>query len=93
MLRRTSAARELNYIVSNKEKDAPSGVENFVRFDIPGVPTAVGWTFDKPGGSTAADVHWSQGRCVMSLGSEPPSIEQLRAGVKSLYERTKGRCP
>jgi hypothetical protein len=87
------AAQELEYLVSNKEKDAPEGVKNFERFDVPGAPTAVGWTFDKPGGSKAADLHWSQGRCVMTLGSEPPLLDQLRAGVKALYERTGGRCP
>ena len=87
------ATRELEYLVNNKEKDAPYGVENFEPFDVPGVPTATGWTFDKPAGHKAADVHWSQGRCVFTLGGEPPSIDQLRAGVKALYERTGGRCP
>jgi hypothetical protein len=87
------AARELEYLLRNKEKDSPEGVENFKRFDVPGVPTATGWTFDKPGGHKAADVHWSQGRCVLTLGSEPPFIDRLRAGVKTLYDRTEGRCP
>ncbi len=87
------ATSELDYLVKNKAKDAPAGVENFVPFDVPGVPTAKGWTFDKPGESKAIDIHWSQGRCVLSLGSEPPMLEQLRAGVKAIYERTRGECP
>jgi hypothetical protein len=87
------AALELEYLLSNKEADAPAGIEDFERFDVPGVPTAIGWTFDKPGGHTAADVHWTQGRCLLTLGVEPASIDQLRAGVSALYERTGGRCP
>jgi hypothetical protein len=87
------AASELEYLLSNKEEDAPAGIENFERFDVPGVPSATGWTFDKPGGHQAADVHWTQGRCLLTLGMEPASIDQLRAGVRALYERTGGRCP
>lgn len=86
------ATRELEYLQSNIGKDS-HGAKNFERFDVPGVPTAAGWTYDKPGGSKAADVYWSQGRCVMVLGSEPPSVDRLRTGVKALYERTQGRCP
>jgi hypothetical protein len=86
------ATRELEYMKSNIGKDS-SGADNFERFDVPGVPTATGWTYDKPGGSKAADVYWSQGRCVMVLGSEPPSVDRLRSGVKAIYERTEGRCP
>jgi hypothetical protein len=86
------ATRELEYMKSNIAKDS-SGAKNFERFDVPGVPTATGWTFDKPGGHKAADVYWSQGRCVMVLGSEPPSVDRLRTGVKAIYERTEGRCP
>jgi hypothetical protein len=87
------ATRELEYLLSNKEGDAPAGIENFEPFDVPGVPTATGWTFDKPGGHKAAEVHWTQGRCLLSLGMEPASIDQLRTGVRALYERTGGRCP
>jgi hypothetical protein len=87
------AARELQYLLSNKEEDAPAGLENFERFDVPGVPTATGWTFDKASGHQAADVHWTQGRCLLTLGMEPASIEQLRTGVRAIYERTGGRCP
>jgi hypothetical protein len=86
------ATRELEYMKSNIGKD-PSGAKNFERFDVPGVPTATGWTYDKPSGHKAADVYWSQGRCVMVLGSEPASVDRLRAGVKAIYERTGGRCP
>jgi hypothetical protein len=86
------AARELEYRQSNVDTNS-GGAKNFKRFDVPGVPTATGWTYDKPGGSKAADVDWSQGRCVMVLGSEPPSIDRLRTGVKAIYERTEGRCP
>jgi hypothetical protein len=87
------ATRELAYLLSNKEEDAPAGIENFEQFDVPGVPTATGWTFEKPGGHQAADVHWTQGRCLLSLGMEPASIDQLRAGVKAIYKRTEGPCP
>jgi hypothetical protein len=84
------AARELQYLLSQAEKDFGGKIE---RFDVPGVPTASGFTADKPGGSKFADVNWSQGRCVMTLGSEPPFVDQLRAGVRAIYERTQGRCP
>ena len=87
------AGREFEYLVSSKEEDAPAGIENFEQFDVPGVTTATGWTFDKPGGHKAADVHWTQGRCLLTLGMEPASIDLLRTGVRALYERTGGRCP
>ncbi|HYZ92295.1 MAG TPA: hypothetical protein VFA34_07865 [Actinomycetota bacterium] len=87
------AARELEYLRNNKEKEAPPEIENFERFDVPDVPTAFGWTYVKPGGSRTADIQWLQGRCVMYLGSEPAYIDRLRAAVKAIYEHTGGRCP
>ncbi len=99
------ATRELEYLVSKIDKDVEHPL--IERFDVPGVPTATGWTVAKQAGGFAgpenrvavANVLWSQGRCVMYLGSEPkpgsePSfVDQLRAGVKAIYERTEGRCP
>jgi hypothetical protein len=88
------AARELEHLLSTIEQDveaAGAKVDRF--FDVPGVPTAAGYTVDKPGRHKAADVRWSQGRCVMTLGSEPPYVDRLRAGVRAIYERTNGQCP
>lgn len=87
------AAAELAYLVEHKESDAPAEVTGFERFDVPGVPGAAGWTFDKPGGSRAADLHWVQGRCLMSLGSEPPVVADLQAAAKAIYDRSGGTCP
>ena len=86
------ATRELEYLLSKIDKDVAHPL--IERFDVPGVPTATGWTADKPENETVvANVNWSQGRCVMYLGSEPAFVDQLRAGVKAIYERTEGRCP
>jgi hypothetical protein len=82
------ATRELEHSVNSKEKDV-----NFEPFAVPGVPTATGWTYDDLHGHEAADVLWSQGRCVMNLGVEPSLVDRLRTAVKAFYERTQGRCP
>lgn len=87
------AAAELAYIVGNKQATKPVEVTNLTQFAIPGVPTAVGWTFDKPNGDRTADVHWTQGRCLLTLGQQPVAIDDLRAGVKALFDRTGGKCP
>lgn len=53
--------RELEYLVSQIDKDDAHPLVD--RFDVPGVPTATGWTADKPENETkVANVHWSQGR-------------------------------
>ncbi len=85
------AARELQYLLGNIDKElAGAKIE---RFDVPGISTATGYTADLPDGHKVANVNWSQGRCVMTLGSEPPFVDQLRAGVRALYERTQDKCP
>ena len=92
------ATRELEYLVSQIGK-LGTEVRVIERFDVPGVPTASGWTSEKAGGGAlddkvvVANVVWSQGRCVLGLGSEPAFADRLRDGVKAIHERTGGRCP
>jgi hypothetical protein len=83
------ATRELEHLLSTIDDEFASAE----RFDVPGVPTATGFTAETPDGHKVANVRWSQGRCVMTLGSEPPFVDELREGVSSIYERTQGRCP
>lgn len=86
------AKAELNFLRDNKQKTLPDGVTVEKEFSIPGVPTAIGFEKKKPG-STSADVHWVQGRCLLTLASEPLNVDQLKVGVKAIYKRTGGRCP
>lgn len=86
------ATRELEYLANQIDKDDAHPLVD--RFDVPGVASATGWTAEKPENDTVvANVHWSQGRCVMGIGTEPAYIDRVRAGVKAVYERTEGRCP
>jgi hypothetical protein len=87
------ASRELAYLLEKFPEDAPSGLTDFERVDVPDVPGAGGWSYRKPGGSSAADLHWQVGRCVLSLGSEPPLLDAQRAGAKAINARIAGRCP
>ncbi|MDQ4144385.1 MAG: hypothetical protein M3198_11695 [Actinomycetota bacterium] len=85
------AARELQYLLGNIDNEFPGA--KIERFDVPGLSTATGYTAELPDGVKVANVNWSQGRCVMTLGSQPPFVDELRAGVRALYERTEGTCP
>lgn len=85
------AMKELEYLVGDIDREF-SGAR-IERFNVPEVSTATGFTADLPDGRKVANVYWSQGRCVMTIGSEPPMVDPLRAGVKAIYDRTKGQCP
>lgn len=87
------ANRELRHRTGTVEQDfAGATIE---RFTVPGVPSAQGFTASNPGGQIVSEVRWSQGRCQLTLGNEfdGPLVEQVRTGVRAIYERTDGRCP
>ena len=67
-------------------------IENLRFFSVPGVPGARGWTASEP---HVANVLWVQGRCYLTLGNQGPGRlkGRLATGVRTIYERTKGRCP
>ena len=67
-------------------------VEGLRFFTVRGVPGARGWTASEP---HVGNVFWVQGRCVLGLGNQGPGpfAGPLSAGVRAIYQRTKGQCP
>jgi hypothetical protein len=67
-------------------------VENLRRFTVPDVPGARGWTASDP---PVANVHWVEGRCMLTLGNQGPEpiVGPVSSGARAIYERTHGRCP
>ncbi|HWF25642.1 MAG TPA: hypothetical protein VG275_09360 [Solirubrobacteraceae bacterium] len=68
------------------------------RFRIKAVPSARGVLARYPGGTSTANVYWTEGQCAFGSGDlvakqagsvVPPVV----AGVKRLYKRTGGTCP
>jgi hypothetical protein len=87
------ARRHLAYLLRTVDEQFEGAT--IQRFDIPEVPTAVGFLAWKPDDYNVANVNWVQGRCLMTLGNDGsgPFIEPLSTGVKAIFERTGGRCP
>lgn len=65
------------------------------RFEIPGIPSAIGWTGPDVHGNAIGQVYWVQDRCMLLIGleTEGPRVERLSAGARAIYERTGGTCP
>lgn len=68
------------------------------RFRIKAVPSARGVLARYPGGTSTANVYWTEGQCAFGSGDivakdAGPVIPPVVAGVKRLYKRTRGTCP
>jgi hypothetical protein len=64
------------------------------RFGVAGVPSAHGFTASR-GKVRVGNVLWIEGRCELILGNagSAPFIGPESAAVRSIHQRTHGRCP
>lgn len=68
------------------------------RFRIKAVPSARGVLARYPGGTSTANVYWTEGQCAFGSGDfipkqAGPVTAPVVAGVERLYRRTGGTCP
>jgi hypothetical protein len=68
------------------------------RFRIRAVPSARGLLARYPGGTSTANVYWTEGQCAFGSGDlvakhAGPVTPPVVAGVERLYRRTGGTCP
>ncbi len=91
---RSAAGAKREAAAENRDLDVEFRGWKLKRFDVPGVPSAFGWTATKSG-ERVGNVTWVEGRCAMTLGNAGATsfVAPLTAGVQAVHRRVAGRCP